>query len=112
MTDYIILIRENLAPETEMSEEDFETQIQEFMAWVEDMSKTGNYMSGDPLQPEGRYIYKDAIHSDGPFIESKEAVSGYVLIKAKDIDEATALAQKCPIFNYGGAIELRPVLKM
>ncbi|MEM1003132.1 MAG: hypothetical protein AAGH46_10835, partial [Bacteroidota bacterium] len=74
MKDFIIFIREDMSKMATMSEKDFEADIQEYTAWVEEMSKTGNYVSGDPLHPEGRYLYKDSIHSDGPFIESKEAI--------------------------------------
>ena len=111
MEEFIILIREDMSGQENMPEVDFEAEIQAYVEWVEEMSKTGNYISGDPLKPAGRYIHKDNFASDGPFIESKEAISGYVLIKAKDLDEATALAKKCPIFESGGAIELRPIMK-
>ncbi|MGA9343790.1 MAG: YciI family protein [Nocardioidaceae bacterium] len=44
--------------------------------------------------------------SDGPFIETKEALGGYYLIEARDLDQALELAQICP----SGNIEVRPVM--
>jgi hypothetical protein len=44
--------------------------------------------------------------TDGPFIETKEALGGYYLIEAKDLDQALALAKLCPSNN----IEVRPVM--
>lgn len=112
MKEFIILIREDLSRMSHISEKDFQAEIQEYTDWVEEMSKTGNYISGDPLESTGRYILKDKVLSDGPFIESKEAISGYVLIKAEDIDKAEILAKDCPTFKHGGLLELREVMKM
>jgi hypothetical protein len=46
--------------------------------------------------------------SDGPFIETKEALGGYYLIDARDLDQAIKLASICPV----SAVEIRPVLDM
>ena len=45
--------------------------------------------------------------SDGPFAETKEALGGYYLIEARDLDHALALAKLCPL--DGGCVEVRPV---
>ncbi|MEM6768545.1 MAG: YciI family protein [Bacteroidota bacterium] len=112
MNEFMLFIREDVSRVETLSEEAFQAEIEEFTAWVEEMAKTGNFVSGDPLESTGRYILKDTISSDGPFIESKEAISGYVIIRAKDIEEAVSLAQKSPIFKYNGLIELRPIHKI
>ena len=49
-----------------------------------------------------------AMISDGPFLESKEALGGYYVIEVPDLDAATALARRCPSAN----IEIRPVLDL
>jgi hypothetical protein len=46
--------------------------------------------------------------TDGPFAESKEAIGGYYLIEAKDLDEAIELAKRVPT-PFGG-IEIRPIM--
>lgn len=48
----------------------------------------------------------DPIITDGPFIETKEALGGFYLIDCKDLDQALALAKLCPSNN----IEVRPVM--
>jgi hypothetical protein len=69
-----------------------------------------------PLQPvaAGRAVRPDAdgrfTVTDGPFVESKEALGGYYLIEAVDLDEAVALAKELPM--QFGAIEVRPVQVM
>jgi hypothetical protein len=46
--------------------------------------------------------------TDGPFVETKEAVGGYYLVEAKDLDEAIAIAKQVPA-PFGG-VEVRPVM--
>jgi len=50
----------------------------------------------------------ETLITDGPFIESKEHISGYFLIEAGSIDEAVAWAAKNPGATYG-AVEVRPI---
>jgi hypothetical protein len=75
----------------------------------------GAYLGGEALQPnptattvrvqDGRKIV-----TDGPFIEAKEALGGFYLVEARDLDEALELAAACPGAQWG-AIEVRPVME-
>ena len=47
--------------------------------------------------------------TDGPFVEMKEAIAGYLLYEADDLDAAIDLAARIPAARLGGAIEVRPV---
>jgi hypothetical protein len=49
--------------------------------------------------------------TDGPFIEAKEALGGYYLFEADDLDAAIELAARIPAARMGGAIEVRPVVE-
>jgi hypothetical protein len=48
--------------------------------------------------------------TDGPFVELKEAVGGYLFFEADDLDAAIELAAKIPPARLGGAIEIRPLV--
>lgn len=78
------------------------------------------------LKDRGAYLGGEALHSvtmattvrvqdgetvttDGPFAETKEALGGFYLIQARDLDEALELAAACPGARYG-SIEVRPVV--
>jgi hypothetical protein len=50
------------------------------------------------------------ITSDGPYAETKEALTGFYLLECADLDEAVALAAQIPA-AWNGAVELRPVIK-
>jgi hypothetical protein len=49
--------------------------------------------------------------TDGPFVEVKEALGGFLLFEADDLDAAIELAARIPTARLGGAIEIRPVVE-
>jgi hypothetical protein len=49
--------------------------------------------------------------TDGPFVELKEAIGGYLFFEADDLDAAIELAARIPAASMGGAIEVRPVVE-
>lgn len=51
----------------------------------------------------------EALTVDGPFAAVKEALGGYFVLEADDLDAAIAVAEKVPAARLGGAIEIRPV---
>jgi hypothetical protein len=48
--------------------------------------------------------------TDGPFVETKEALGGYYLVEAADLDEAIALAKQVPVLAQSGGLEVRPIM--
>jgi hypothetical protein len=49
--------------------------------------------------------------TDGPFVEMKEALGGYLFYEADDLDAAIELASRIPAASMGGAIEVRPLVQ-
>lgn len=49
---------------------------------------------------------------DGPFAEAKDLIGGFTLIEARDLDHAVELAKGCPIFEFDGGVEVRPIRKL
>jgi hypothetical protein len=111
MERFLLLIREDMEKRKKLSEEEFQDCIQRMGLWIEEMAETGNFVAAEPLQPIGRYVNKDSIMSDGPFIEAKEAISGYFIIKAENLAQAAAIAQNCPqVLNNTSVVEVRPII--
>ena len=50
------------------------------------------------------------LSTDGPFVEVKEAIGGYLFFEAEDLDAAIELASQIPAASMGGAIEVRPLV--
>ena len=49
--------------------------------------------------------------TDGPFVETKEALGGYLIFEADDLDAAIELAARIPAARLGGAVEVRPIVE-
>ena len=49
--------------------------------------------------------------TDGPFVETKEHLGGFILIEARDMNEALQIAAKIPVARFGG-VEVRPILRL
>jgi hypothetical protein len=49
--------------------------------------------------------------TDGPFVELKEAIGGYLVFEADHLDAAIELAARVPAARLGGAIEVRPIVE-
>lgn len=85
----------------------------EWNAYTQMLRDRGAFLGGEALQPNPtattvRVTDRRTVTTDGPFIEAKEALGGFYLIEARDLDEAIALAAECPGARYG-AIEIRPI---
>jgi len=53
----------------------------------------------------------ETLVTDGPFVEIKESIGGYLLFEADDLDSAIELAARIPAARMGGAIEVRPIVE-
>lgn len=112
MEKFLFIIREDLKVLKTYSEEQRQEGMHEMARWVESLAESWNYVGGQPLTIAGRYVGKDNIISDGPFIEAKEGVSGYMVMEAENIEQAASLAQTCPLVLRGGmVIEVRPIME-
>ena len=80
------------------------------------INQTPGVTSGMQLAPPDtattvRVQAGDTLITDGPFVETKEALGGYLHFEADDLDAAIALAARIPAARMGGAIEVRPIVE-
>lgn len=91
-------------------------QMQERMNWLGSIAAQNKIVDkGNTLLPipgSAKTVKPNNVVMDGPYTEIKEFISGYVVIKSENIDEAVEIAKANPIFDQvGGSIEVREVLK-
>jgi hypothetical protein len=111
MEKFLLIIREDLDKLRKWSEEERYDGIREMDEWVKTLVRDGNYISGDALHTKGKYVSKDNVLSDGPFIEGKEGISGIIFMEAANLQEAVSIAQTNPLVQSGNmAIEVRPLM--
>ena len=88
----------------------------DYNAYTKMLRDRGAYIAGEALQPVTtattiRTRDGQTMTTDGPFAETKEALGGFYLINARDLDEALELGGACPGAKFG-SIEVRPVLEL
>ena len=112
MAQYAILIYQDEASWADAGQEVFDRTLKEHAAFAGEYA--GALRGGSWLQPTGTAtsVRKDASGgfavTDGAFAETKEALNGYYVIEAADLDEAVAVAKQVPA-RFGG-VEVRPVM--
>ena len=114
MTDknaYMLIFRGN-EWHNGLSPEEMQKISDQWMAWFKGLTDDGRALAGNPLEPRGKIVSgAEGRVVDGPFAESKEAVGGYFLLQVGSMEEAVAIAQKCPGLPYGAKVEVRPVME-
>src|SRR6185503_12784414 len=92
---------------------EIQQHLAKWNAWTNGLLTAGRLASAQPLAhpPSGKTIRgRDRLVTDGPYAESKDLVSGTVIVEAASLEEATELARDCPIFEHDGSVEVCPAL--
>lgn len=113
---YLLLIYSNEQEDASMPDAERQTLFADYGALTESITRSGNYIGGDPLTPTNtattvRVRKGKAQTTHGPFAETREQLGGYYKVEAKDLDEAVAIAARIPGAKYG-SIEVRPVMEI
>ena len=116
MSQFIFLFR--IDPEKQRalqaSPKEAQERMQSWLAWMRELEAKGAIANpGQPLDQAGVVVrgQKRAV-TDGPFIEAKDLVAGFVVVEAGDLAHAAELAKGCPILDGDGTVEVRPVRRM
>jgi hypothetical protein len=111
---YMLLIHpgDSMSVYESLTEDEREAIFGEYVAIGQAPGVTG----GDQLQPADtattvRVDDGKTLTTDGPFVETKEALGGYYLYEADDLDAAIEIASRIPAARMGGAVEVRPVVE-
>ncbi|MCG6141341.1 YciI family protein [Leptospira bandrabouensis] len=112
MEEYLILMRlDILTKEAQPSPEQLQVYMLQYQEWINGIVAEKKFKSGTALSTEGRVIQSDFIITDGPYVETKESLAGFIIIYAKDFDDAAKIAKKCPILmGAGNSVEVRKVI--
>ena len=111
---YLLLIYGEEARWKTLDVKERDAVLLEFMSFTKSIAESGHYRGGNELHPTSRAKTVQLregkrVITDGPFAETKEALGGYYLVEAKDLDEAIGIAARIPSARWG-SIEVRPVI--
>jgi hypothetical protein len=116
---YMLLIQQGTAPTPRdpdawatLSEDDQKAVFADYQAINETPGVTpGLGLDAPETATTVRVQDGKTLTTDGPFVEMKEALGGYLLFEADDLDAAIELASRIPAARLGGAIEVRPIVE-
>jgi len=113
MSEFVFLFRHtpDAAREAMGVPERAQQSVQAWLTWIRDLEKRGHLANpGQPLARTGRVVRGPAREvTDGPYVEAKDMVLGFLVVEAVDLAQAAELAAGCPLVAGGGSVEVRPV---
>ena len=114
MSNFLYLFRGGDEDFNALSQEEKQAHMEVWATWMGGLAEEGRLVDGLPLSEEGKVVTnRGEIITDGPFAEGAEMVGGYLIVSAKDLDEAVEISKGCPIFDYAGStVEVREMLSM
>jgi hypothetical protein len=109
---YLLQIYPDAAESARLSAQEQEAIVGEYLAIGQSPGVTG----GEQLQPVEtattvRVQNGETLLTDGPFVDAKEHLGGFMLVEADDLDAALEIAARIPAARMGGAIEVRPLVE-
>ena len=116
---YMLLIHQGDAPTPRspeawatLSEEEQQAVFADYQAINQTPGVTpGQGLDAPEMATTVRVQDGKTLTTDGPFVELKEAIGGYLLLEADDLDAAIELAGRIPAARLGGAVEVRPIVE-
>lgn len=87
---------------------EMQERMENWGKWTQQIMEKGIFVDGQGLLANTRTITsKEDVAKDGPYMDLKETVGGYFVIKAENIDAAVEIARSYPDFDLGGGVEVR-----
>ena len=105
MPQFILVLRDATWNPDEMSPDEMQAILGKYRAWVERVGGKGAKLRDN----EGKVLRRNGTKvtvTDGPFAEAREVLGGYLVIEARDYDEAVRLCEDSPHYAFG-SIEIR-----
>ena len=111
---YMFLVQGGGCNDSGLSAEQMQAKMTEVYAWIDSLTKKGVMTAAQPLTPGGKVVSgkNGSVISDGIAAESKEAVGGFFIVNVATMDAAVNIARTCPMFNYGGQLEVRQIAEL
>jgi len=112
MKEFVLLFRMDITTEdAQPSKEQMNIYMQHWMEWINNIADKGQLADGgNHLSKQGRVLKPHNTVAEGPYVSDQISVAGYIIILAKNLNDATKIAEKCPILDgENTSVEIREV---
>jgi hypothetical protein len=111
MKEFMLLFRGGDIQSLNQSPEKWQAHMQQWVKWMGELSNQGKLVGAQPLAQTGKTVTGNRkLVSDGPFMEGKEMVGGYLILRGSDYDDAVLISKGCPVLEFDdGIVEIREI---
>lgn len=110
MKDFLFVFRTDYNAAPAGTQQQAQEMTKKWMDWIGSIASQNKLADrGNRLFPSGKVVKSNNVITNGPYIEIKESIGGYSLVKAESYEEAVELAKGCPVLAVGGNVEVREI---
>ena len=110
MKDFALLFRQPDYGFSKFSAQEMKGLKKKWEDWAGGIAAQGKSKEGGiRLALEGKVLKPGGVVTDGPFVEIREILGSFIVVKADNLEEATTLAHGCPALDTNGSVEIRPI---
>jgi hypothetical protein len=111
MQEFALLFRQPSYDYSQISTEEMTALSKKWKDWAGGIAAQGRLVSNGPrLGDAGKVLKAGGVVTDGPFVEIRERLGSFIVVKAESLEEATTLAHGCPALDAQGSVEIRPIM--
>lgn len=95
---------------SEVSPEELGRRMELWNKWIGELREKELFLDGRALKNKSHQVTgQDEVITDGPFVETKELVTGYLVVKANDLKHVNEMSKSYPDYDLGGRVEIREI---
>ncbi|WP_316839343.1 YciI family protein [Pedobacter gandavensis] len=113
MKDFVFVFRQASYDQGNTSADEIEAVNKKWNDWIGGIAAQGRLKNhGARLEAAGKVLKPGGLVTDGPFVEIRERLGGFIVVSADNLEEATTMAHGCPALDADGSVEIRPIWNM
>jgi hypothetical protein len=114
MPHFILFFRMDItSKEAQPTPEQMEMYMVQWTKWTNSIAAKNKLVGGNHLSVKGKVLRTKGKITEGPYVENKESVAGYIILNAKNLNDATKIAENCPILQGDGtSVEVRQIASL
>jgi hypothetical protein len=107
---FMLIFRGGAVARHDLSPSELQAHVEKWYRWSDELARQGRGNVATALDNPGAAVRgHERVVTDGPYAESKDLVTGSLIIEAASLEDAIDVARTCPTYEFGGSVEVRPV---
>jgi hypothetical protein len=110
LSKFTLIFRGGAVSRSDLSPTELQAHVAKWYTWSDELTRQGRHVVGTPLDNAGMTVHgHERMVTDGPYAESKDLVTGSMIVDAASLHDAVEVALTCPTYEFDGSVEVRPV---